>query len=90
MYIFIQMYIYVCMYICIYIYLMHMYNWGCILQLMDVVEELFVTMFDNLNETCQEELNMIKSLYPFESLQVNFSFMVFTLVLYFQSLYMYT
>lgn len=37
---------------------------------MDVVDRLFVAMFDSLNENCQKELEAIGRQYPFEPLKV--------------------
>ncbi|KAI3918050.1 hypothetical protein MKW92_027441 [Papaver armeniacum] len=38
-------------------------------ELMDVVDGLFVAMFDSLNENCQKELEAIGKQYPFEPLK---------------------
>ncbi|XP_051119263.1 aspartate--tRNA ligase 2, cytoplasmic [Andrographis paniculata] len=38
-------------------------------EVMDIVDRLFVTMFDNLNETCAKELEAINRQYPFEKLK---------------------
>lgn len=40
------------------------------MQVMDVVDRLFVAMFDSLNENCQKELEAIGRQYPFEPLKV--------------------
>lgn len=37
---------------------------------MDVVDRLFVAMFDSLNEKCKKELEAIGKQYPFEPLKV--------------------
>lgn len=39
-------------------------------QVMDIVDRLFVTMFDELNEKCKKELEAIGKQYPFQSLKV--------------------
>lgn len=39
---------------------------------MDIVDRLFVTIFDSLNEDCQKELDAIRRQYPFEPLKVMF------------------
>ncbi|KAL6269570.1 hypothetical protein ACE6H2_026481 [Prunus campanulata] len=36
---------------------------------MDIVDRLFVTIFDTLNETCQKELEAVGRQYPFEPLK---------------------
>nr|DAD46269.1 TPA_asm: hypothetical protein HUJ06_004499 [Nelumbo nucifera] len=38
-------------------------------EVLDIVDRLFVTMFDNLNENCQKELEAIRKQYPFEPLK---------------------
>ncbi|KAK6129846.1 hypothetical protein DH2020_036432 [Rehmannia glutinosa] len=38
-------------------------------EVMDIVDRLFVTMFDNLNEKCSKELEAINRQYPFENLK---------------------
>ncbi|KAL6974260.1 Aspartate--tRNA ligase 2, cytoplasmic [Sarracenia purpurea var. burkii] len=38
-------------------------------EVMDVVDRLFVMMFDSLNERCQKELEAIGKQYPFEPLK---------------------
>ncbi|KAK6116948.1 hypothetical protein DH2020_049323 [Rehmannia glutinosa] len=38
-------------------------------EVMDIVDRLFVTMFDNLNEKCLKELEAINRQYPFENLK---------------------
>ena len=40
------------------------------MQVMDIVDGLFVTMFDSLNENCKKELEAIGRQYPFEPLKV--------------------
>ena len=40
------------------------------IQIMDIVDELFVTMFDTLNANCKMELEVIRNQYPFEPLKV--------------------
>lgn len=40
---------------------------------MDIVDRLFVAMFDSLNENCQKELEAIGRQYPFEPLKVTIS-----------------
>lgn len=37
---------------------------------MDIVDELFVTLFNSLNKTCLKELEAINKQYPFENLKV--------------------
>ena len=37
---------------------------------MDVVDRLFVAMFDSLNEKCKKEFEAIGKQYPFEPLKV--------------------
>lgn len=37
----------------------------------DIVDRLFVAMFDDLNEHCMTELDAINRQYPFEPLKVN-------------------
>lgn len=37
---------------------------------MDIVDRLFVTMFDTLNENCAKELEAVGRQYPFEPLKV--------------------
>ena len=39
---------------------------------MNIVDRLFVKMFDSLNENCMKELEAIDRQYPFEPLKVNF------------------
>ncbi|KAF5946643.1 hypothetical protein HYC85_016871 [Camellia sinensis] len=39
-------------------------------EVMDIVDRLFVAMFDGLNEKCQKELEAIGNQYPFEPLKV--------------------
>ncbi|THF93962.1 hypothetical protein TEA_002031 [Camellia sinensis var. sinensis] len=38
-------------------------------EVMDIVDRLFVAMFDSLNEKCQKELEAIGKQYPFEPLK---------------------
>ncbi|MCL7035793.1 hypothetical protein MKW94_018659 [Papaver nudicaule] len=38
-------------------------------EVMDIVDGLFIAMFDNLNENCKKELEAIKKQYPFEPLK---------------------
>ncbi|KAL6344753.1 hypothetical protein AAG906_002659 [Vitis piasezkii] len=38
-------------------------------EVMDIVERLFVAMFDSLNENCKKELEAIERQYPFEPLK---------------------
>ncbi|KAK9101023.1 hypothetical protein Scep_024453 [Stephania cephalantha] len=38
-------------------------------EVMDVVDRLFVAIFDSLNENCQKELEAIRKQYPFEPLK---------------------
>ncbi|BFG41095.1 aspartate--tRNA ligase 2 cytoplasmic [Prunus yedoensis var. nudiflora] len=38
-------------------------------EVMDIVDRLFVTIFDTLNETCQKELEAVGRQYPFEPLK---------------------
>lgn len=40
------------------------------MQVMDIVDRLFVAMFDSLNEHCKKELEAIGRQYPFEPLKV--------------------
>lgn len=40
------------------------------MQVMDIVDRLFVAMFDSLNENCKKELEAIGKQYPFEPLKV--------------------
>jgi len=39
-------------------------------QVMDIVDQLFVAMFDSLNASCKKELEAIGRQYPFEPLKV--------------------
>ncbi|XP_056161017.1 aspartate--tRNA ligase 2, cytoplasmic-like isoform X6 [Syzygium oleosum] len=39
-------------------------------EVMDIVDKLFVTMFDSLNASCKKELEAIGRQYPFEPLKV--------------------
>ena len=40
------------------------------MQVMNVVDQLFVTMFDSLNENCKKELEAVGRQYPYEPLKV--------------------
>lgn len=42
-----------------------------LVQIMDLVDELFVFMFTELNEKCKKELEAVGKQYPFEPLKVN-------------------
>ena len=44
--------------------------WIFCMQVMDIVDRLFVTMFDYLNEKCKKELDAVSKQYPFEPLKV--------------------
>ena len=46
------------------------------MQVMDIVDRLFVSMFDSLNERCQKELEAVGRQYPFEPLKVFIHFSV--------------
>lgn len=37
---------------------------------MDVVDRLFVTLFDSLNTNCKKDLEAVANQYPFEPLKV--------------------
>lgn len=37
---------------------------------MDIVDRLFVTIFDSINENCKNELEAIGRQYPFQPLKV--------------------
>ncbi|KAF5946640.1 hypothetical protein HYC85_016868 [Camellia sinensis] len=39
-------------------------------EVMDIVDRLFIAMFDSLNEKCQKELEAIGNQYPFEPLKI--------------------
>ncbi|XWS72899.1 hypothetical protein CRYUN_Cryun02cG0079100 [Craigia yunnanensis] len=43
-------------------------------EVMDIVDRLFVAMFDSLNERCQKELEAVGRQYPFEPLKARRSF----------------
>ncbi|XP_056161012.1 uncharacterized protein LOC115664352 isoform X1 [Syzygium oleosum] len=43
-------------------------------EVMDIVDKLFVTMFDSLNASCKKELEAIGRQYPFEPLKVATTF----------------
>ncbi|PWA74384.1 class II aminoacyl-tRNA and biotin synthetases superfamily protein [Artemisia annua] len=54
-------------------------------EVMDIVDSIFVEMFDTLNETCQKELDTIGKQYPFKPLKVIIeSFFLSTLRLTFE------
>ncbi|OIW02875.1 hypothetical protein TanjilG_29651 [Lupinus angustifolius] len=38
-------------------------------EVMDIVDRLFVAMFDNLNQNCEKELEAVRKQYPFEPLK---------------------
>ena len=38
--------------------------------MMDIVDRLFVTVFDTLNRDCEKELEAVGRQYPFEPLKV--------------------
>jgi len=40
------------------------------MQVIDIVDRLFVEMFDYLNENCKKQLEAIDNQYPFEPLKV--------------------
>ena len=40
------------------------------MQVIDIVDRLFVAMFDYLNENCKKQLEAIDRQYPFEPLKV--------------------
>lgn len=40
------------------------------MQVMDIVDRLFVAMFDHLKQNCQKELEAVGKQYPFEPLEV--------------------
>lgn len=40
------------------------------MQVMDIVDHLFVTMFDHLNKKCSKYLEAVGRQYPFEPLKV--------------------
>lgn len=48
-------------------------------QVMDIVDRLFVTIFDSLNSNCEKELEAVGRQYPFEPLKVmvNFKFQLY-------------
>lgn len=43
---------------------------GEFIQVMDIVDQVFVSMFDNLNQRCQKKLEAIGKQYPFKPLKV--------------------
>jgi hypothetical protein len=40
------------------------------LQVLDVLEKVFLAIFDSINEKCVKQLKAINDQYPFEPLQV--------------------
>ena len=44
---------------------------SCEKQVCDVVDRLFVSMFDHLNKNCAKELEAINRQYPFKPLKVS-------------------
>lgn len=44
--------------------------WSLLMQVMDIVDRLFVTIFDGLNNVCKKELEAVAKQYPFEPLKV--------------------
>lgn len=40
------------------------------MQVMDIVDWLFVTIFDHLKENCEKELEAVGKQYPFKPLKV--------------------
>ena len=47
-------------------------NWF-VMQVCDIVDGLFVSIFKHLNENCKMELEVINRQYPFEPLKVKHS-----------------
>lgn len=43
---------------------------GCLRQVLDVIDGLFVYIFDGLTHQCKPELQAISQQYPFEPLKV--------------------
>lgn len=43
----------------------------CFMQVMDIVDQLFVEIFDKLNEKCKKELEAVAKQYSFEPLKVS-------------------
>jgi hypothetical protein len=43
---------------------------ACYLQVLDVIDGLFVSIFDGINARCKKELEAVNSQYPFEPLKV--------------------
>lgn len=41
------------------------------MQVMDIVDRLFVAMFDHLKQNCQKLLEAVGKQYPFEPLEVS-------------------
>ena len=41
-----------------------------LLKVLDVIDAMFVYIFDGLNEHCRKEINSINDQYPFEPLKV--------------------
>ncbi|RWR91559.1 Aspartyl/Asparaginyl-tRNA synthetase [Cinnamomum micranthum f. kanehirae] len=50
------------------------------LQVMDIVDRLFVSMFDSLNEKCKKELDAIAKQYPFKPRKVELTLFSSTIV----------
>lgn len=50
---------------------------GVSLQVTDIVDRLFVSMFDHLNEKCSKELEAVRQQHPFENLKVSLQFQFF-------------
>ena len=48
---------------------------------MDIVDRLFVAMFDSLNKDSEKELNAVRRQYPFEPLKVIYSYLVSVIVM---------
>lgn len=46
------------------------------MQVIDMVDRLFVTIFDHLNNNCKKELEAIDKQYPFEPLKVSDSSLI--------------
>lgn len=51
------------------------------IQVMDIVDRLFVEMFDTLNQRCQKELEAIGKQYPFKPLKVIETLFTFIVVI---------
>jgi hypothetical protein len=43
---------------------------ACYLQVLDVIDGLFVSIFEGINARCNKELEAINTQYPFEPLKV--------------------